>query len=84
MKLKGISSFRKDSRHMRDGFTNLGYQYYKYGVLNKVLSREMFSNPVQDSNYRQIERLIIYLIDMVKQIRTQYSVAHDKETIYIN
>jgi len=84
MKLNHVKSFRLKQRHAHDMQTNLGYKYWEKGILARVLSFELFSNPVQDANYRQIERLITYLVNITKQIRTQYSIAHDKDTILIN
>lgn len=84
MKLHKIKSFSYNQRHAQDKFNNLGYIYWENGLLNRVISKELFSNPKQDISYRQIERLIIYLINTAKQIRTQFSIAHDKDTILIN
>ena len=84
MKLNRIKSYTYNQRHAQDKFRNLGYKYWEKGILNRVLSRELFSNPKQDISYRQIERLIVYLVNTAKQIRTQFSIAHDKDTILIN
>jgi hypothetical protein len=84
MKLNNRKSYYTERYHSHDDFKNLGYQYWKSGVLRHVLSHEMFSNPVQDKNYTQIDKLFIYLVNAVKQIKTQYSIAHDKDTILIN
>lgn len=84
MKINGIKDWQQDINHERDNFTNLGYLYYKDGILKNVISPELFSNPKQDANYRQLERLVIYLVNLVKQIKLQFSIAHDKDTIYIN
>lgn len=84
MRIEGIKTWKQDINHKEDNLTNLGYLYYKDGIFKNVLSPEIFSNPKQDKNYRQLERIMIYLIDLVKQIKLQYSIAHDKDTIYIN
>lgn len=84
MKIDSIKTWKQDLLHRHDDFTNMGYLYYKDGILKNVISSELFSNPKQDANYRQIERLLIYLINIVKQIKLQFSIAHDKDTIYIN
>ena len=84
MKLNKIKSFSYSQRHAQDHFKNIGYKYWENGILNRVISRELFSNPKQDIPYRQIERLIVYLVNAAKQIRTQYSIAHEKDTIMIN
>ncbi len=79
-----IKSFKYKQNHAQDNFTNLGYDYDKFGIFNRVLSYELFSNPNQDKPMRQLERLIQYLVDTAKQIRTQFSIAHDKDTLLIN
>jgi len=84
MKLNKIRSYNWYRKHAQDNITNLGYKYWENGVLNRVISRELFSNPLQDVPFRQIERLIIRLVDTAKQLRTQFSIAHDKDTIFIN
>lgn len=84
MKLNKIKSFNWYKNHAQDDITNLGYRYWERGILNRVISRELFSNPLQDRPYRQIERLIINLVNVAKQVRTQFSIAHEKDTIYIN
>lgn len=84
MKLNKVRSFKWYQKHAQDDITNLGYRYWEKGILNRVISRELFSNPLQDRPYRQIERLITNLVNVAKQVRTQFSIAHDKDTIYIN
>ena len=84
MRLKYKKSYKYTQNHIQDNFLNMGYRYWEKGVLNKVISPELYANPVHDATYRQIDRLFVYLINLVKQIRTQYSIAHDKDTIMIN
>jgi hypothetical protein len=84
MKLNKVRSYKWHQKHAQDKLRNMGYKYWEKGVLNRVLSRELFSNPIQDVPYRQIERLIVQLVNTAKQVRTQFSIAHDKDTIYIN
>lgn len=83
-KLNKKKSFREHQNHAQDYFTNLGYKYWEKGVLNRVVSKELFSNPVQDKIYEAIDNIFIYLVNTTKQIRTQFSIAHDKDTILIN
>jgi len=84
MKLNKVRSFKWHQKHAQDNFTNLGYRYWEKGILNRVISRELFSNPIQDTPFRQIERLIEYLVNTAKQVRIQFSIAHDKDTILVN
>lgn len=57
----------------------LGYEYKKYGILNKVISPEIFLNVLLDKPLRQIERLIEELIDQSKRIKLHYSFALKKD-----
>ncbi len=84
MRVNGLKSFKHEAHHWNDNFTNLGYHYETEGILKNVLSHELFSNPVQDTPLRQVERLVVYVVNTIKQIRTQYSIAHEKDTILIN
>ena len=84
MKLNKIRSYKWKQKHAQDNYTNLGYHFWENGILNRVISRELFANPLQDVPYRQIERLIESLVQTAKQIRTQFSIAHEKDTIFIN
>lgn len=72
------------SRHHRDDYDNLGYDYRKYGVLDKVLSKELYTNPPVKMCLDLIEGLIVYLIDEVKLIKKHFSFAHDKDTVTLN
>jgi len=84
MKLNKVRSYKWHQKHAQDKMRNLGYRYWENGILNRVISRELFSNPLQDRPFRQIERLIEQLVNTAKQVRTQFSVAHEKDTIFIN
>lgn len=84
MKLNKVRSYKWYQKHAQDKMRNLGYRYWENGILNRVISRELFSNPLQDRPFRQIERLIEQLVNTAKQVRTQFSVAHEKDTIFIN
>lgn len=75
--LKNVKSFRYDAKHWNDNYTGLGYEYHG-NILKNVLSHEMFANPVQDTNYRQIERIVEFLIDQVKRIKLQFCITVDK------
>lgn len=81
-KLNSVDTFRTHE-HLYDSFTSKGYDYHS-NILNKVISSEMFANPVNDIPFRQIERLIEHLIDAVKQIKLQYAFAYDKNSKLIN
>jgi hypothetical protein len=84
MKLNKVRSYKWYQNHAQDKLSNLGYKYWENGILNRVISRELFSNPIQDVPFRQIERLIESLVNTAKQVRIQFSIAHDKDTIFVN
>lgn len=77
-KLTYIDTFRKTD-HIHDLYTNQGYDYHQ-NLLNKVVSQEMFANPVNDIPLRQVERLIEHLIDAVKDIKLTYAFAFPKNS----
>lgn len=78
--LRNATSYRESSEHWRDHYTSLGYDYHG-NILKNVISSEMFSNPVQFVNLRQIERLIEFLVDQVKRIKLQYCITLPKNAV---
>lgn len=82
-KLKNMKSFYEFEDHLFDKYTSLGYDYHR-NILKNVLSEEMFANPLNDSPYRQIERLVERLVDEVKQIKLSYAYALPKDSKLIN
>ena len=81
-KLSNIDTFNK-TKYIHDNKGNQGYEYHS-NLLNKVLSQEMFANPINDIAFRQIERLFENLIDAVKSIKLHYAFAFDKNSKLIN
>lgn len=70
--------------HTHDAFLNLGYKYHG-NVYKNTISPELFnSNGFVSICIARMESLINYLIDAVKQIKLQFSIAHDKNDININ
>lgn len=82
-RIKHITSFTEVEDHMFDDYKNLGYDY-KQHIFKNVLSPELFGNPINDVLYRQIEKLIEYLIDSVKSIKTYYMYTYDKNAKNLN
>jgi len=82
-KIKHINSFREDIDHINDDIKSLGFDYHKH-ILQNVVSPELFSNPVNDTPLRQIERLIEHLVDAVRQIKLTYAYALPKNSKMIN
>ena len=79
-RFKFIDSFNKYEKHMHDDYKNLGYDYKRH-ILKNVVSPELFGNPMNDSMFRQIERLIENLIDAVKHIKLAYAYTYNKNDI---
>lgn len=77
MQVLGLNDWHEEVHHFMDVKTSTGYDYHG-NLLKNVISPELNANPMQDINYRQIERLIEWLIDSVKRIKLVYAVALDK------
>ena len=82
-KFKYIESLTDREDHIYDDYKNLGYNY-KQHILKNVLSPELFGNPINDINYRQIEKLYEHLIDAVKQIKLTYAYTYPKNAKNLN
>ena len=82
-RIKNISTFRDAFKHINDDYRNQGYDYERH-ILQNVISPELFANPLNDTPLRQIERLIEYLINSVRQIKLTYAIAFPKNAKNIN
>lgn len=82
-RLNHITSFKEESEHVFDEYTNKGYEYER-NILKNVLSQEIFANPMNDVPMRQIERLFEYLINAVRKIKLTYAFAYPKDSKLIN
>lgn len=82
-KLTYIENLRQAEHHAFDNYTNLGYDY-KQNIMKNVLSPEMFANPLNDVPYRQIERMIEFLVDQVKRIKLEYNFTLPKNSTKLN
>lgn len=69
--------------HRKDNFDIKRYDYHG-NVLKHTLSPEMFNNDNQNYIFSQMERLINFLIDEVKNIKLHFSIAHNKNDFNIN
>lgn len=83
MRLSNVNDFKYKEHHMFDNYTGLGYKY-EHNLLNKVVSKEMFANPLNDIPLRQLERLIEYLVNSVKMIKLHYNIALPKNSKQLN
>lgn len=82
-KFKNIDSFDETETHFHDNYTNLGYEF-DHNIMKNVLSPEMFSNPVNDTPIRQIERMIEFLVHQVKRIKLEYNFTLPKNSKKLN
>ena len=71
------------SRHTQDFFTDLGYDY-RNSIFSKTISKPIMENPVNKGILNEIQRMIVYLIDSVKQIKLQYMISLDKNDRNLN
>lgn len=69
--------------HTQDYYTNLGYNYHG-NIFKRTLSSEMFINSNQNKILKWLEYHIEFLIDAVKNIKLQFSIARDKDDKNIN
>ena len=70
------------TRH-QDMYSDLGFKYQGH-VYEKTLSPVIFKNKRNKAILSNIEPLIIYLIETVKQIRLQYMFSLDKNDTRVN
>jgi hypothetical protein len=82
-RFKYIDSFTENEDHLYDDYKNLGYNY-EHHILKNVLSPELFGNPINDINYRQIEKIFEHLINAVKQIKLAYAFTYPKNAKNLN
>lgn len=62
----------------------LGYEYHGNVYKNTISSELYYSNEKNTQSINLLERLMNFLIDSVKQIKLQYSIAHDKNDKRLN
>ena len=82
-KFKYIDKLHDAENHTYDDYKNLGYNNIHH-ILKNVLSPELFGNPLNDINYRQIEKLFEHLIDAVKQIKLTFAYTYPKNNKNLN
>ena len=82
-KLKYTDSFFEKEQHSFDNYTNLGYNF-EQNIFKNVLSEEMFANAANDIPFRQLERLIEFLVNQVKRIKLEYNYVLPKNSKLLN
>lgn len=72
-----ITESRKDANHQ------LGFDY-REEVMNKSVSNYMFGDPKRDGVIKEINKLIVYLIDNVKNIKKTFMYVVPRNSRNIN
>ena len=71
------------ANHAQDIYTDLGYDYQET-VFTKTISNLIEENENNKNILKYIQRMIVFLIDTVKQIRLQYMISLDKNDRNVN
>ena len=82
-RISNKTSLTEVTDHLYDDYKSKGYDYERH-ILQNVVSPEMFGNSRTDTSFRQIERLIEYLINAVRQIKLTYAIVFPKNSKLIN
>ena len=76
-------SYLTGTKHMQDVYLHMGFDY-RGKLLKRGTSPEIWSNPLQWSQYNTIESMLNFLIENTKTIKKWFSIAHDKNTTIIS
>ena len=71
------------SEHAQDVYTDLGFDY-RGQVLKKSVSPIIFNNENNSKILGEIDKMIVMLIDTVKQIKLQYMISLNKNDRNVN
>lgn len=78
---------KKNSRyianHIKDVYTDLGYDYRK-DMFSKTVSKVLMKNKNVKEFLETLQKPIAALVDMAKQIRLQYMISLDKNDRNLN
>ena len=69
--------------HTQDYFTDLGYDYRGH-IYEKTVSPEILKNQNNKNILLSVDKMIVFLIDAVKQIKLQYLISLDKNDRNVN
>lgn len=69
--------------HCQDVYTNLGFDYHDK-IFEKTLSKQLFANPNTKSILKEIQKLIFFLIEETKVLKTRFVFSVDKDSKLIN
>ena len=82
-RIKELKHFNEKKDHFYDDYKNLGYDW-KRNIMRNVLTPEIFANPMNDTLFRQVERLFELLIDMARQVKLQNALTYPKDSELLN
>jgi hypothetical protein len=71
------------AHHAQDVFTDLGYDY-RQTIFKKTISKVILENKISNAILTEVQKMFVYLIDTVKQIRLQYMISLDKNDRNLN
>ena len=74
---------RSIATHTQDYFTDLGYDYRNH-IYEKTVSPEILKNQNTKNILLSVDKMIVFLIDAVKQIKLQYLISLDKNDRNVN
>lgn len=83
MLIRNKHNARRVSRHTQDVFTDLGFDY-RHKIFEKTVSKPILENQVNKGILDEIQKMISYLVDNVKQIKLQYMISLDKNDRNLN
>lgn len=76
-------SRRYYASHYQDLYTDLGYDY-KGHIFENTISKVILKNKNNKKILSRIERMILMLVESVKQIKTAYMISLDKNDTNVN
>lgn len=83
MIIRNKRNARSIATHTQDYFTDLGYDYREH-IFDKTVSPEILKNMNNKNILSYVGRMIVFLIDAVKQIKLQYLISLDKNDRNLN
>lgn len=69
--------------HALDNRKNLGYDY-RENIFKKTMSNQLFVNPDSNKILTEIQKIVYFLIEQVKLLKTRYLISVDKDYNQIN
>ena len=83
MILRNRKNKRYAANHIKDYFTDLGYDYRGH-IYKKSISPEILKNENNKHILSYVENMLGFLIDAVKQIKLTYLISLDKNDRNVN